>query len=46
MEVEEGSLVTCSVGLLQQRRLIRADNGEIRRFNIDKVVCVAVAQAS
>lgn len=38
-EVEKGSLETCSVGLLQQRRLIRADKGEIRRFKIEKVVC-------
>lgn len=35
----EGSLGTCSVGLLQQRRLIRADKGEIRRFKSEKVVC-------
>ncbi len=37
--MEEGSLGTCSVGLQQQRRLIRADKGEIRRFKIEKVVC-------
>lgn len=29
--MEEGSLETCSVGLQQQRKLIRADKGEIRR---------------
>ena len=38
-EVEEGSLETCAGGLLLQRRLIRADKGEIRRFEIEKVVC-------
>lgn len=38
-KVEEGSLETCAGGLLQQRRLIRADKGEIRRFEIEKVVC-------
>lgn len=32
--MEEGSLGTCSVGLLQRRRLIRADKGEIRRFKM------------
>lgn len=37
--MEEGSLGTCSVGLLQPRRLITADKGEIRRFTIEKVVC-------
>ena len=37
--MEEGSLETCAGGLLQQRRLIRADKGEIRRFEIEKVVC-------
>lgn len=37
--MEEDSLGTCSVGLQQQRRLIRADKGEIRRFTIEKVVC-------
>lgn len=35
----EGSLRTCSVGLLQHRRLIMADKGEIRRFKSEKVVC-------
>lgn len=34
---EEGLLVTCSLALLQ-RRLIKGDNGEIRRFKIEKVV--------
>lgn len=30
-EVEEGSLETCSVRLQRQRKLIRADKGEIRK---------------
>lgn len=38
--LEDDSLGTCSVGLLQQTRLIRADKGEIRRLEIEKVVCV------
>lgn len=35
----EGSLGTCPVGLVQLRRPIMADKGEIRRFKIGKVVC-------
>lgn len=38
--MEDDSLGTCSVGLLQQTRLIRADKGQIRRLEIEKVVCV------
>lgn len=37
-EVEEGSLETCSVQLQRQRKLIRADKGEIRRG--ESCVCV------
>lgn len=34
-----GGVLIRDMGLLQQRRLIREDKGEIRRFKTEKVVC-------